>query len=68
MKPSKPLSKVPIGTAYQPRPRRSITEEELFIQHHLLARPQRSGRRVAWAIAWVAALVGYLVFAFTLKG
>lgn len=66
MRESTPLSKVPIGTRWEPRPRSSITDEELFIQAHLLAKPARNGGRIAWAIAWVMAIVAYLVFAFTL--
>jgi hypothetical protein len=57
---------VPIGTRWEPRPRSSITDEELFIQAHLLAKPARNGGRIAWAIAWVTAIAAYLVFAFTL--
>ena len=64
--PGKPLSKVPIGTAYQPRTRSSITYEELFIQDHLLARPQKRGRQIITALVWIAAVVAYVIFAFTL--
>lgn len=64
--PGKPLSKVPIGTAYQPRPRSSVTDEELFIQHHLLAKPRNRARNLLLAAVWVAAIVAYVTFAFTL--
>ena len=64
--PGKPLSTVPIGTAWQPRFRASVTEEELFIQHHLLARPQKRGRQIITALVWIAAVAAYLTFAFTL--
>lgn len=63
--PGKPLSKVPIGTAYQPRARTSVTEDELFIQHHLLARPRKRGRQILTALIWIAAVAAYLTFAFT---
>ena len=39
--PGKPLSKVPIGTAYHPAQRHQPTWEELEIQHYLLNKPRR---------------------------
>lgn len=39
--PGKPLSKVPIGTAYHPAQRHQPTWEELEIQHYLLKQPRR---------------------------
>ena len=39
MRESKPLSKVPIGTAYRPELRHKPTWEELEIQHYLLRKP-----------------------------
>jgi hypothetical protein len=66
MRESTPLSKVPIGTRWEPRPRSSITDEELFIQHHLLARPQKRGRQIITALIWIAAVAAYLTFAYTL--
>ncbi len=40
MRESKPLCKVPIGTRWEPRVRREITDEEIFTQAVLLAKPR----------------------------
>lgn len=49
MRESKPLCKVPIGTRWAPRVHREITDEEIFTQALLLAKPRTD--RHPWLMA-----------------